>query len=136
MSNECSLCKNEFDLFKGKCITYAFNIVYYVDYYNENIQIFNPDKKDIIYAIKIENEIMDPISQFNFKNYPNNKVYFYFLEETPISLSNLFDNNIRLIDFSFNIKYINNFKFTNIKGMLSGCSSLIFISIYLKLKVL
>ena len=56
-NNKCLLCKSGFDLFEGKCIKYAFYAIYHVDYYSELVQLFNPNKSNLIYAMKIVNNI-------------------------------------------------------------------------------
>ena len=103
LSNYCLKCSEDFDLYHGACIPYAFHIEY--DTSSENIQLFNPNKKNILRAIKINNEMIGPFSESS--NVKNNKVYFYFNENTPISLSNMFENNKKLKYFFFNHKYIN-----------------------------
>ena len=42
----------------------------------------------------------------------------------------MFENNNKLIDFSFNNNYMNNVNINSMKGMFSGCTSLTSISFY------
>lgn len=114
---QCKKCKEGFDLYNGECILYAFYGIYNVDYYHEKINLFN-SKKNIsdLLAMKIENEIQEPTHDFNFNNINTNKVYYYFKEGASISLSNFFENNNKLIEFSFNSN-INNIIITNMKSM-------------------
>ena len=59
---ECIKCKSDFSLYKGKCIFYAFIADYHVNFYNEKIQIFNPEKT--------KNEIIAWIREYFEKNGP------------------------------------------------------------------
>jgi len=121
---ECLTCKDGFDLYKGECIPYAFYVIYHVDYYFELVQLFNHNKKADLLAMKIDNNIINPESELNFESIGNKTVYFYINETNPISLSYMFENITKLIDFSFNNNYINNFNIINLKGMFSGCRNL------------
>ena len=67
---------------------------------------------------------MEPIHYFNFKNIEINIVYFFINETIPISLSHIFENITKLVDFSFNNKYMDNFIINNMSRMFSGCNSL------------
>ena len=107
----CLICKQEFELHEGGCISYAFYVIYHVDYYYELVKLFNPNKEQYLYAMKIENKITNPKSEFNFNHVENNTVYFYLLENYNISLSYMFKDINKFIDFSFNNKYINNLTF-------------------------
>ena len=127
---ECISCNIGFDLYKGECIIYAFKIKYLVDYYYEKIKLFNPEKINNLYAIKIEDTVKNPVSEYNFNNIQKNDVYFYLYENSSTSLSNMFENITKIIDFSFNSLSINNFTIINMKGMFSGCTSLKTISFY------
>jgi surface protein len=125
------ICGKDFDLFNEKCIVPAFYSVYDADYFDEIINLFNPNLKKNLLAMKINNTIMTPQSSIKFNNTSNNIVYYYMNENISISLSNMFENCDKLIDFSFNNKYINNYIITDLKGMFNGCISLTSISIYL-----
>ena len=120
----CSKCKEDFSLYKGECFPFAFFARYKVDYFYEKIQIFNPDKKDVLYAIETLNEFTEPISEIYFDDAQIGWVAFYLREKTPISLSHIFENVTKLIDFEFNYKYMDNFYITDMKGMFSGCDYL------------
>ena len=117
-------CEEGFDLYNNACIIYAFFVTYKVDNDNEKIKLFNQDKINNIYAMKIENKIMEPNPEFYFNQAQNHIVFYYLLENSIISLSYLFENIKTLIDFSFNDKYINNFNIRDLRGMFFGCSSL------------
>ena len=116
------ICK--YELFKGECITFAFSVTYKVDYEDEKIQLFNKDIKYNIFAMKIGEEIIEPISEFNFNLKENNIVYYYFLQKNTISFSYMFENIDKLIRISFNNNYFNNYYITDMSGMFSGCTSL------------
>ena len=85
----CSKCKEDFSLYKGECIPFAFFARYKVDYFYEKIQIFNPDKKDVLYAIETLNEFTEPNSEIYFDDAQIGWVAFYLYEKTPISLSHM-----------------------------------------------
>lgn len=118
------LCKSGFDLFEGKCIKYAFYAIYHVDYYSELVQLFNPNKSNLIYTMKIGNNITYPNYKHNFDKVEENQVYYYILEEVPISLSYLFADTTKLIYFNFENTYTNLYYITDIEGMFLGCISL------------
>ena len=126
------ICKDEYELYKGKCITYTFYAKYHIDYYYEKIKLFNKDKINDIFNMKIDNTNIEPINEYNnFNNIQDYIVYYYMEENISISLSNMFENCNKLIDFSFNNKHIDNYIITDLKGMFNGCISLTSISIYL-----
>ena len=128
ITEECLVCNEDFALYNGSCIPYAFYATYYVDYFYENIKIFNEENINNLYKIKMENEIIEPISQHYFNNIKENKVYFYFYKNCSISLMNMFKDIKKLIYFSFNNRYINDFQIINMRKMFSGCTSLTTIS--------
>ena len=130
-NGECIVCKKEFELFKGKCISYAFSATYKKNYNDDNVEIFNSNKVNNLFAIKINDDIIEPNSVFSFDNITNFTVYFYLNETLPFSLSNMFQNNNQLVDFSFNEQYMKDFSVNDMKGMFSGCTSLTSISLYL-----
>ena len=115
LNKECILCKNEFYLYKGECVPYAFRVTYRVDYDNETIKIYNPDEIDNLIGLKINDQFIEPISELSFSQVDKNQIYFYFPENISISLSNMFENINKLIDFSFSNEYINNFIITDMK---------------------
>ena len=119
--DECLKCKNDFDLYEGGCIPYAFYAIYNITRYYEEIEIFNNKRLYDIYAIKIENEMFEPSIKFTFPDRKHYTVYYYLIENLPISLSYMFSQNRKIIDFSFNKKYINNFFITDMKYMFSSC---------------
>lgn len=127
----CTASKDEFKLFNGECIQYAFIALYNITRINTNnyIQIFNPNKNNSLFAMQIGSSLISPISKYRFHT-NENKIYFYLDESKNISLSYLFEGINELIDFSFNDKYINNFNIIDMKGMFSGCISLNNISFY------
>ena len=123
---ECILCKEEFYLYKGQCIPYAFYATYKVDYNNEKIRLFypfNPNKIINFTVMKINNKYIAPISELNF-NISEIKIYYYFPENNTISLSYFFAYVEKLTNFSFNDEYINNYTISDMKGMFYGCISL------------
>ena len=121
--SNCLKCKDEFDLYNGECIQYAFIASHSNSHKNALIQIFNPEKIKNLFAIKIDDNIINPNSEYKFKNSKNYKIYFYFREEDNISLANMFENITSLIDFSFNSKYIYN-NIINMESLFLGCTSL------------
>ena len=131
-SEECTNCEKGFELYNGLCIKYTFSATYRVEYFSELIQLFNPKKTKSIYAMKVDDVLINPIAEYKLNKVEKDIVYFYFLENYPISLSYFFEGITKLIDFSFNKDslnndnnfYINIFNITNMKGMFSGCSSL------------
>ena len=123
-------CDIGFDLYQGECIIYAFKLTYDIDYDGQKIQLFNPEKIKSLYAIKIEDAVIDPVSEYNFNKIGNNEVFFYLFENYSISLSYMFENILKMTDFSFNNISINYYNITDMKGMLSNCTSLKEISFY------
>ena len=129
---ECTYCEKGFELYNGLCIKYTFSATYHVEYYSELIQLFNPKKTKSIYAMKVNDALINPVAEYKLNKVEKDIVYFYFLENYPISLSYFFEGITKLIDFSFNKDSINNynnfyiniFNITNMKGMFSGCTSL------------
>ena len=119
---QCIKCKSGYDLYKGECIFYAFIAVYYLDYYVETIQLFNPEKINNIYAMEINGEIVEPVSEFTFNNAVSPRIYFYIRENTPVSLSNFFENNKKIRAFTFISKNMDNFYINDIKEMFKGCT--------------
>ena len=123
---ECVKCKEDFDLYEGKCIVYTFSATFDVHFINEKIKIYNNDSyhRSNLYAIKVDNKIISPTTEYNFNSKNQQLVYFYFYENTSISLNNMFYNITRLIYFSFNKNYINNFTIINMNSMFNKCISL------------
>ena len=80
--------------------------------------------------MKINDALIEPISNFNFNNTQNNRVYFYPFENSTISLSNMFENCPKLLDFSANNEYMNNYIINDIKGILKKCISLKNVELY------
>lgn len=119
----CIKCKEDFDLYKGHCIPFAFTVRYRVDYFYEKIQLYNPNKNGALYAMQTGHGFQDLNPEYNFDDINVGWVNFYLPEKTPISLSYMFANNTKLIDFDFNYKYMDNFYITDMKGMFSGCNS-------------
>ena len=124
--DECVICKEDFDLYEGKCIVYTFSATFDVHFINEKIKIYNNDSyhRNSLYAIKVDNKIISPTTEYNFNSKNQQLVYFYFYENTSISLNNMFYNITRLIYFSFNKNYINNFNIINMNSMFNKCISL------------
>jgi hypothetical protein len=120
ISDECQSCRNKFYLYKGKCIPYAFYVEYKVDYINEKVKLFNPSKKTTFISLKINKNILDPISEYIFDKIGNNKVYYFILDNNIISLSNMFENINKLGNFSFNDNFVNSFNIIDMKGMFHG----------------
>jgi len=56
---------------------YTFESVYYSDKDNEIIALIHPSFVDSIYKIEINNEEINPCSEYLFKNKGNHTVYFY-----------------------------------------------------------
>ena len=117
-------CKDEFELFNGECIQYAFIATYNISNSNDLIRIFNPERNNDLYAMKFNNNLSSPNPEVILDS-SNNTIYFYLEEDNHISLSYLFENIYELVDFAFNDKYINNISITDMKGMFSGFNSLI-----------
>ena len=124
--DECVICKEDFDLYEGKCIVYTFSATFDVHFINEKIKIYNNDSyhRSNLYAIKVDNKIISPTTEYNFNSKNQQLVYFYFYENTSISLNNMFYNITRLIYFSFNKNYINIFTIINMNSMFNKCISL------------
>ena len=123
---EYILCNEEFYLYKGQCIPYAFYATYKVNYNNEKIRLFypfNPNKIINFTVMKTNNKYIAPISELNF-NISEIKIYYYFPENNTFSLSYFFAYVEKLTNFSFNDKYINNYTISDMRGMFYGCSSL------------
>ena len=121
IENYCEKCKDDYELYKGDCILYTFYVEYIINN-NEKIKLYNPDNINGLFAMKLNGEIRGPYSEFSFES--NKLIYYYFDENIDISLSNMFENNDKLKYFNFNVKYINNFKITNMFRMFAGCTSL------------
>ena len=115
-TGECEKCVDEYLLKDRKCLPYIFHAKYQVDYYNENIKLFNPDKINNIYSMKINNEIIDPKSEYDFNIIGINEIYFYYLENDPISLSKMFENIDKLVSIQFNEYDIQDFIITDMKN--------------------
>ena len=114
----CISCKDGFDLFNGECIKYYFLAKYNITNSKNYMKLFNPDKIDSLYAMKINNKIISPNHELYIYNYDgNNIIYYYLSENSNISLSYLFENIPELLEISFNDENINNnnTNITNIK---------------------
>ena len=134
-SQECYVCKENFELYNKKCIQYAFVVTYNNTMISNStnwVQIFNRMKIHNLFAMKINdyNSLVNPYSEYILDKSENNKIYFYLNKESHISLSSLFENIPEIIDFSFNNESINNFIITDINRMFSGCTSLKNISFF------
>ena len=127
---QCLECIQGYDLFKGDCISYAFKGVYTSDNDKEKIKLFNSDKTNNLLAMKIDNNILSPISEYNIPINETINVYYYIKENYSISLSNFFENITRLVNFSFNDLNIDFYNITEMKRMFSGCSSLYYVDFY------
>ena len=127
---QCLECIQGYDLFKGDCISYAFKGVYTSDNDKEKIKLFNSDKTNNLLAMKIDNNILSPISEYNIPINETINVYYYIKENYSISLSNIFENITRLVNFSFNDLNIDFYNITEMKRMFSGCSSLYYVDFY------
>ena len=116
-NGECLNCTKGYDLYKGICIKYAFNVSYEYQYDFHPNKIFNPEKIKGLLAFRINNdEITEPNSNNVFNNFRNYTVYFYLNETIPIYLSYMFDSVSIINDFSFN-KNINKFNIIDMKTM-------------------
>ena len=122
-------CIEDFDLYKGECISYAFYATYNITNFMKTLTLFNPLKTNNLFALKVNYGMVEPNSEFN--NIVNNRVYYYLYEKLPIDLSYFFENINQLINFSFNDKYMENFNIKFMQRMFSGCISLKSISIQL-----
>ena len=130
-NDECELCKDEFEKYKGNCLRATFYVFYKVSYDNERIQLFNPEKLNNLIAIAINNEVREPNTELSFDNVKNNIVFYYLNEKTPISLSNMFQNNQKILKFLFNYDSMDDFIITDMKNMFSGCINLEDVHFYL-----
>ena len=119
------------DLYEGKYISYAFSAIYDINNNSESIKLFNPGKINSLYAMKIENEIMKPRSNYTFIDIGYNIIYYFLVEDILIDLSYLFSEVEAVIYFSFNQKYINKYNIINLKGMFWDCTNLTNISFFI-----
>ena len=126
---ECLACKEDFDLYNGECILYAFYGIYNITNYYEDVELYSEQKADIFTAMKIENNMLTPNKEYTFPERKKYIVYFYIPEKYEISLSYLFNKNKKIIDFSFNNKYMNNFYIIDINAMFESNSALVNISL-------
>ena len=122
--NECLSCKENFDLIGGECLPYAFSATYSITRYYEELTIFNSKRFYDIYAMKIEGNIIRKTTKYTFPERKKYTVYYYLIEKEPVSLTSMFEGIGKLIDFSFNKKYINNFYIKDMKRMFASCYSL------------
>ena len=122
--DNCLSCKEDFDLIEGECIPYTFYIIYNVTRYYEEITLFNYRRLNDIYALKIEDNIINPNIVYTFPDRRKYTVYYYFQEKTVISLTSMFESVSKIIDFSFNNKYLNNFYIKDMKRMFALCPTL------------
>ena len=85
-NKQCLSCKEEFDLYDGECIQYAFYATYQIDNSSNFVNIFNQNKKNSLYVMKINDNIINPISEFKFSNININTIYFYLNDNNLIFL--------------------------------------------------
>ena len=134
LNGECLTCKDGFELYMGECIAYSFYASYFISDEN-NINIFNYNKTNIFYVMKINDTFMEPNQDIYVTEIENNTnyltVYYYLNEKFPLSLSNLFENNTNLLYFSFNNRFAGNSIIMDMNKMFSGCISLTNASIYI-----
>ena len=72
--NYCEKCKDDFDLYGGECIIYTFYIEYDID--NVKMNLYNSEKITGLKAMKIEDKIRGPYSEFLFSK----KYRYYFIK--------------------------------------------------------
>ena len=111
-STVCMKCKDDFEMFKGKCIPYAFYGKYDFSYFLAYQQLLNPKKIENILAMKINDEnIISPVSHYDFEKMIDNKVFFYLDESTLIDYMKLdFIRNRNFVDDTY-WKEINQFHY-------------------------
>jgi len=56
---------------------YTFKLKYYTDNYNETISLINASFIELIYKMKIDNETINPQSEYLFQNQGDHVVYIY-----------------------------------------------------------
>jgi len=102
---------------------YSFELVYYTDKNNETISLIHYSLVDSIYKMEIDDEKINPCSEYFFKNKGNHKVYFYIKKEEIKSMSSMFYNINKLKSITF-YPNINTKIITNMSQMFQGCYSL------------
>ena len=81
----CILCKEDFELFKGKCISHTFSGTYQINSTDEIIDIFNPNYTNPIIAIKINDTIIEPNHELNLTDFINFNDITYNTDITDIT---------------------------------------------------
>jgi len=91
------------DELDGMELEYIFSVTYEVENKNEKIKLFNPSKKNNIYAMKIRDKMKmeKPNSEYIFENADFYIVDYYILQNNNIAFSNMFENIDKLVSFSF-----------------------------------
>ena len=102
---------------------YSFELVYYTDKDNEKISLIHYSLVDSIYKMEINNEKINPCSEYLFKNKGNHKVYFYIKKEEIKTMSSMFYNINKLKSIIF-YPNINTKIIANMSQMFQGCYSL------------
>ena len=116
---ECSICSEEYALYKGKCITYSIEATYhysYKEYSSNSIDIINPDFFFFFFKMKINNNFQEPTSQYTFKKGSENNLIVYFYINNITSLSYMFANTIYLTKVTFH-PFIDKYSIKDMEGM-------------------
>ena len=107
---------------------YSFELVYYSDKDNENIKLINHSFIENIEKMEIDDEIIIPISEYNFIKKGNHKIYFNMKKNKINSMDSMFKDITKLKSIIF-YPYINTYNINNMRNMFYGCSSLTSINI-------
>ena len=91
-NNNCSECKNGYQLKNGRCIlneTYSFKAVYKTSQKNEMIELISNNYTKEIIEMKIEDKIISPNNQYLFPEIGEHTIY-YLINNDITSLSQMF----------------------------------------------
>ena len=128
---KCSLCKNGYKLYNGKCLligNYSFIAIYRTDYKNENINLINDIYLKNIEEIIVDSIIVVPTINYNFASTGNHTLYFTLNIEKKNSLISMFENINKIISISFTSSF-NTINITRMDSMFFNCKNLIYIDI-------
>ena len=122
-NNICLKCNYGYDLYENECYRYLLSVNYYLTLKKEKTKLINQISISNILFMKINNDVLKPVLEFDFYNQSTSTVYFYIKKNESISLSYMFENIKDMKNISFN-NVSNSDYIENMEGMLSGCSSL------------
>ena len=124
LSSKCLSCYPDYELYKGKCITYTIKPIYKTDSNDQKISLINSKFIKKIAKMKLGNDDITPSSEYKFLSSSEHTIFFYFMKKKITSLSSMFKDITKLKSISFH-PFIDTTRITDMSYMFYNDYSLI-----------